>query len=1288
MATPPVPFPSARLPARLRPVLRSVVVWTGRTLLALYFAAATLILVGRYVLIPEISEHKDWVANRLSAAIGLPVRIGGLAAEWPGLHPHLRIDDLRILDAEGRPALAFDRVEATIGWSSFWRFALHLRRLEIHAPTLDIRRDAGGRFHVAGLAVQGDGKSGFLDWLFAQGRVVVRDAQIVWHDELRAAPPFVLRELNFELRNFGRHHSFGLKAHPPEGVAARLDLRGNLVGRDPDALASWRGELFVDLDQAELAAWSPWLDLPLEWTRGRGALRLWLNFADLAPTGVTAELRLDDVAMRLRPDLPVLDLEYLDGRIEARLKGKRGEGFSGSLRRLALATRDGIVVPPTDARLSVDLRGERETGEFHASGLDLGVLARLAGHLPLPAPLHERLREFSPQGRLTGLELAWRGEIGAPERWKAKASFEGLGLAAWKELPGFSGVSGSLDGDEKAGSVRLASRGARLVLPAVFPEPTLTFAHLEAELGWRARGQGFDLQLARVVFHNADARGEASGTYRFTGEGPGEIDLAAKLTQAAGNAVWRYMPLAVNQDARDWLRTGIVGGRSETASLRLKGPLAEFPYRGGKGGFFQVRGTIQGASVEFAPGWPRMTGIDGDLLFENERMTIRGQRATIMGVALADIRAEIPDLEADEEMLFVSGRARGATQRFLDFIEASPVGAMIDHFTEPMQAKGDGELDLKLKMPLRRVADTQVEGRYRFANNELRVLPELPPFAAAQGEFAFTADRLEAKNLRARFLGAPVNVDVSTASGGIVRVTAAGRLAAQALRRQPEFAGWRFLDHLSGETPWRASVVVKKPGAEVQIDSTLEGLSSSLPDPLNKTVRAPLPLKVSARIDPRGDEWTATLGEVLALRLQQAAGAWRGSLLLGGAVARQGVALPGEGLKMTASLPRIDLDAWQAALEMDNASGAPPLKISAVDLRAGELRLARRDFHGVEVNATRQGETWRVAIDSREVQGRLNWEDKGTKGTAGTKGAGRLSGRLARLYLPAAAGSPPPTDDAAEPPAIDLVIDSLRVRDMALGEVRIAAGERAGAWRAKVDVTNDAARLSAEGTWQRGAGTSNSAFDFRLDILDAEKLLDRLGMHDAVRRGSGSIEGSLGWRGAPQGFDLSGVSGRLKADIEKGQFKKLEPGVGRLLSVLSLQSLPRRIALDFRDVFSEGFAFDSIVGEARLAQGTMHTENLQIRGPAARVMLSGQVDLLKETQDLRVRVQPAIGDTVSTGAMLVNPVAGAVVWLAQKALGDPFGQAFAYEYSVTGDWSDPKVEKIAARPPAATEPAK
>ena len=172
------------------------------------------------------------------------------------------------------------------------------------------------------------------------------------------------------------------------------------------------------------------------------------------------------------------------------------------------------------------------------------------------------------------------------------------------------------------------------------------------------------------------------------------------------------------------------------------------------------------------------------------------------------------------------------------------------------------------------------------------------------------------------------------------------------------------------------------------------------------------------------------------------------------------------------------------------------------------------------------------------------------------------------------------------------------------------------------------------------------------------------------------INGQLSWQGSPLAFDYPTLSGKFKVDLEDGQFRQLEPGVGRLLGILSLQSLPRRITLDFRDIFSQGFAFDSIEGDVAVARGVMDTSNLEISGPAARVLLSGSVNLANETQNLKVKVQPALGDSLAVGAMLVNPLAGAALWLSQKLLKDPVGQVLSYEYSVSGSWADPKVVKL------------
>jgi uncharacterized protein YhdP len=169
-------------------------------------------------------------------------------------------------------------------------------------------------------------------------------------------------------------------------------------------------------------------------------------------------------------------------------------------------------------------------------------------------------------------------------------------------------------------------------------------------------------------------------------------------------------------------------------------------------------------------------------------------------------------------------------------------------------------------------------------------------------------------------------------------------------------------------------------------------------------------------------------------------------------------------------------------------------------------------------------------------------------------------------------------------------------------------------------------------------------------------------------------------------IDYPSLSGIVQLHAENGRFLELDPGAGKLISLMSLQMLPRRITLDFRDVFSDGFEWSSIEATARIAQGTLATQDFRMSGSGAEVAMQGRVDLARETQDLRVRVVPALDSTASTAAaLMVNPVVGLTTFLAQKLLQNPLGQMFAFQYAISGGWADPKVEKIG---PVAVEPAK
>jgi len=1308
-----------------------------------YFAFALLLLALRYAILPQIESYRGDIEQMIGTAINRPVGIRRIETHWAGLHPALTLEGFEIRDTRGHAALGFDEVEAELSWSSLWHFQLRLARLELDAPTLSLRRDHAGRLFAAGLEITPDPATDeeFADWLLVQDSVIVRDATITWQDDLRKAPPLELKHLNFQLDNsFGRHR-FGLTADPPRQLAARIDIRGNFKGRDFDQLEAWKGEAYAELDYADLAVWSHWVDYPVNLPQGSGAVRLWLGFAEKQLQTATADVRLADVRLQLRRDLPELDLVRLEGRIAGRrLEG----GFEAELKNLALATRGGIAPPPIDLKLAwQDAAANRPAqSRLSANGLDLAAMADLAAHLPLDGATRAGLARHAPRGRVYDLKMDWKGAseaLAAAQAWTVKGRFEGLGLTALGPVPGMSGINGRVDGNEKGGSVQLNGQRAAFELPTVFADPRLELEAFAADLTWKTDADGLQVKLNEVTFHNKDAAGDAKGIWRSLPEGPGALDLDARLTRGSGNAAWRYMPLAVGQQVRDWLRTAINGGKATDTTLKLRGDLRQFPFRDGKDGIFEVRGKFHDTTLRYADDWPEINNIEGDLLFSGQRMLITGKSGKIFGAAVRDVRAEIADIEQAEELLTVTGKVTGPTADFLRFIESSSVGERIDHFTKEMQAEGNGELDLKLGLPLRKMDKSKVDGVYRIDANRLTVSSGAPPITDVRGTLRFSADQIEARGIRGQMLGAPLSVDIRTASDGGVQINAAGEYSVAALRQQVPYSA--VLDHLAGGSKWTGSVRIKNKSAEIKLSSNLVGLSSSLPEPFNKSAADVMPLNFERKLLPAAAPRAATKTDQAATGTRgapakapaavartpsardipgPAAGmtadpaqdmlnvsigrAWRLQLvrrldrsppvITRGVVAMGDLTpgMPDRGLLFAVDLPRIDVNEWlklwpsQAGSNDQDAPMLPTLPALLFDLRTAELALHDRSFHDVQINGSHpDGATsTRFELKSRELAGNFEWDGAGS---------GKLTGRIGQFSIPEASATPAALQAKASEvmdrfPALDITIDQLSFKDRPLGTVRIAAENKDGYWNTRIEAKNDDGTLESTGRWRLSPTQPDTRVDFKLSARSIEKFMARAGYPDTVRRGSANVAGNLSWNGTPFTIAYPTLSGSLKLDAASGQFVKLEPGVGRLLGVFSLQSLPRRITLDFRDVFSEGFAFDSITGQFAVTRGVLDTRDLQILGPSAKILMNGAVDLAAETQNLKVRVQPAVGDSIAIGAMIANPVAGAVVWAAQKILKDPIDQAFAFEYAVTGSWADPKVEKIGQPTAKAAEEVK
>ena len=1293
-------MPSVRAPSKFPAAYPSWLQTTARAIRVLLLVAIVAfclaLLAVRFVVFPRLESNRDGLTQLLERQIGQPVEIDALATGWDGWNPRVELKGVRILErGGGAPTMTLPGIRLTVAWTSVLFFDLRFKELTIEQPQLSVRRDIAGKLHVAGLTfdpADPNDDQRVAAWLLRQSRIVVHDAAIIWSDEQRAAAPLALEHVEFRLENGFGHHRFGLTGVPPAALASPLDLRGDVTGV---SLADWSavsGRLYARLDYADVAAWRSWLPLPVPIKSGTGAVRLWFQFAHGQPRELVADLVLADVQARLADDLPELALDRLEGRVGWRIDSKQREFFT---RQLAFSGRDSLRLDPTDFKLS--LRGAAETlndGQIEFDHLELAPLRRVAAALPLPARLRDQLARLAPRGTVEQGKLEWIGEAGAPQSFNATGRLIDVGFAALDRHPGVSGLSGSLEGTHLGGALKLQSRALTLELPRVFSEP-LAFDHIQGQLHWRRQHDGTTVAVDKLVFDNADVAGTASGEYGTSAVGPGTINATAQLSRLDARQAYRYVPLASAPAIRDRLRTLLVAGSASDARVKLVGNLADFPFADGKAGQFQVSVKGKGLTLDYAGGWPALSGVDAELRFEGPRMTIDAHHARVFSTELSRLKADIADLRLAHPLLRVDGEAPGPLVDALRFIAESPVAGWIDHFTDRAEASGPGILSFRLELPLGKPEGNQVVGEYNFANNRVKLAGEVPALSQLNGKLLFSTHEVRASPLTAEIVGGPARVNIASGEGR-VRVDAQGSANLAALRS--EYASQPLLNRVSGTTDWQLAMQVANDATTWTIDSTLRGATIDLPPPMAKAVGDAVPLKIQRKVtDPGHDSLSIRYGALGHLNLQR-------RLTPAGAVTERALVALGtaegdadrRGLWLRGEVATLDLDGW-LTVKRQLDSGPEVLPLTGVDLTVGAMDVFGRQLNDLRIGASRGGDDWQIDLRGRELVGTARWQ-----GAAPGRLNGRIVARLLRFTappavphsttaIPAAQGAPP----AANPwPSVDIVADSFRHKERDLGKLELIAQPSESDWRIEsLKLSSDDGTLVASGWW-RGAGRApRTQLDTDLEVRDAGKYLARFGMPDAVLGGRTHIHGQLEWSGGPQEFDYPTLNGMFRVETGSGQFVKLDPGLGKLLGVLSLQALKRRFTFDFRDLFGEGFAFDEISGDVRVQDGVMKSDNLKIVGPSARVTISGETNIADETQKLRVRVQPTLSGTVSVGAaalLLANPILGAAVGagtlFAQTAMKDPIEQMFAYEYVVSGNWSDPVVERVGRGPATAAVP--
>jgi uncharacterized protein YhdP len=1270
---------TASPPSRLLKITAVTARWLLGLLIAAWLLLALSVVVLHAWIVPRIGDFRGALEAQASKAIGVPVRIGSITARSEGLFPAFELRDVVLQDADKREALRLVRVVASVSPRSLWR--LNLEQLYIEGPQLDVRRDAQGKLHVAGLHMSTDttGETRGADWFFAQRELVIEGGTVRWTDEQRKAEPLLLTDVRFVARNGGRRHGLRLDATPPAGWGERFSLRGQfrqpLLSIRTGHWQTWDGQLYADLPYIDVTRLGNYVSLGARIREGNGALRMWADVDDGQIVGATADLGLDRVNVALDKELQPLVLRAVTGRLAGQLSE---ETLEFSTTALQFDTSDGLRWPGGNLWLQhTPAKGRTpEHGAARADRLDLAALALIADRLPLGEATHKVLDAYGPRGLVEHIDLNWQGSLGAPDKYQAKGRVSGLRVASQPGAagtaaapasapaattptvataaaaaatpapprvhpgtPGLSGATLEFDATQAGGTATLAIAQGTLEFPGVFEEPVIPIDRLSTQLQWKLENGNAQLQVSKLRFANTDAEGDAEASWRTSDPAtsssksryPGVLDLQGKLTRADGTRVFRYLPLDIPQHTRDYVREAVTKGTASSVDFRVRGDLHDMPFKDPKSGDFRIAAKVADVNYAYAPPpattalsrngvpprvWPPLTGLSGELVFERDSMLVRNARGRLAGATGVEVtKAEAQIPELSHHAQVLRVDAQAKGPLGEVLRVGAPLAGETGEIMLRARATGSADYKLHLELPLAAMDNAKVQASVTLADNELQVVPEAPNFTQTKGTLNFTETGFSLAGVQARLLGGDIRIE------GKGRFTGPNREVALKAQGTATADGLRN----AREIEWLSRLASKASGStpfaatfSVRDGAPEFSLTSSLQ---GMALQLPPPLVKTAE-------------EQMPLRIEKKVTARE---------TRQGTGVATQD-QLTLDLGRVG--AIQYVRDISGTEARVLRGSIGFGLTGGET--ASLPDKGVFANVNI------VKLDTAAWQALL--------GTA-VSNASESAGGAERADDPAL---------AYLPTRIAVRAQQLGVAGRTLHNV-VLGGTRDGAlWRANIDATE----LSGYAEYRH---TQAGRMTFKLDIADAGELLGRFGMPGVLRRGKGPA------RRRRQLARLAVLArlpepGRAAAGRRRaGQFLKADPGLAKLLGVLSLQSLPRRLTLDFRDVFSQGFAFDFIRGDVTDRQGHRRTNNLQMKGVNAAVLMDGSADIARETQDLRVVVVPEINaGTASLVATAINPAIGLGTFLAQMFLREPLIGGHTQEFHVDGTWADPKHHQGAA----------
>lgn len=758
--------------------------------------------------------------------------------------------------------------------------------------------------------------------------------------------------------------------------------------------------------------------------------------------------------------------------------------------------------------------------------------------------------------------------------------------------------------------------------------------------------------------------------------------------------VLEYLPYPwMSKPLTKWLSQSEINGQRLLAKLAIDAPLEKLQ-SSGQG--ISLSGRVEKAQLKFNSKWPKLKNFDVDFDYRDYVLNLLSNSIVLDSRILAKrIQVDVRDLSQREIALKITGQATAEMADAIKYLLKTPLikSKQFKHFlNQRSQASGSAEFDFKeIWVPVSGFdqVDEKVDLSVKIKKGSLAI-SGLPEFSELNGKVRVTQKSVSSKGLNGVFLHGPVDL-VLTGGRNRLEIQAKGEAVDQ--------------DELffNNPVPWTAKLTVpysKDQEIKVNSEVSVQKAESLMPKPLSQNELLH-PLFISGEIKDSVQLELESKGVVKALlqieenkesldKIEQLSG----NILIGDENPYRWEEMDwpkNKKLNLDGGVEEVPLSDWRDLLNRYQAI-YPDIEGHRFSLDWGDTHLDIKKLLFNNYSFPNSQLSWMKRVDNdlvfRVVGPKLDMaviqkpnknldiqvgnlillepEEKSDALNKNKKAFTEGGCRLNAFKM-----SSPEIKMSAK----QVDFHGYHLTDLGLHLIPDSDGY--GTTYLKGSLGNQIANI--EGAYLYNESRASSSMILHLDSKRVQALTDYLKINKGFKGKTATAKVEVQWAGDFSCFDVNRLKGPLEFKVEDGVIEDVEPGLARLLGLLSVDSIMRRLKLDMKDVTSKGLIYDEIKGNGEFNHEFVELRTMHLKAPSTEVEIKGLIDINKEEFDLSADVTPALGSSLPTLAAIAgaaNPLAAIAVYTLMKVLPNINEELVTFEYKITGPWREPVLKLV------------